>query len=230
MIEIVTPSEARPREAIPGKPLVRNYFGKVDGYARGPQCFHSTFEPNSVIRPHFHRVDQFQVFVSGSATMGKHRLDPVTVHYADAFTPYGPINNGPAGMSFFNCRSRADVGAHWMPGSKDEMDVKAGRAITACAKLGLADALEGVRLELLIDPEDDGLAVVELVAPAGARLPSEIVEGSGRFQLVLEGSMQLRGRELPADSCAFASPGEVLSARRTGEKGLHLLELQLPAA
>ena len=36
--------------------------------------------------PHFHRQNQFQVFVDGSGSLGRQTLAPVVVHYAGAFT------------------------------------------------------------------------------------------------------------------------------------------------
>src|SRR5262245_41374714 len=48
-------------------------------------------EDEGVIRPHFHRVDQFQILVAGRAQFGKHEVEPVAVHYTDGYTPYGPL-------------------------------------------------------------------------------------------------------------------------------------------
>lgn len=71
--------------------------------------------PGHTLRPHFHGVPQFQVFYDGVGTIGRHDVAPLTVHYADAFTPYGPIVSGPTGLAYAVLRPRADVGAHWMP-------------------------------------------------------------------------------------------------------------------
>ncbi|MEX2626738.1 MAG: hypothetical protein WD225_07620 [Ilumatobacteraceae bacterium] len=58
----------------------------------GPQLFYSeTLGPGATTRPHFHHVDQFQVFVEGRQRLGSATVEPITVHDADAQTPYGPI-------------------------------------------------------------------------------------------------------------------------------------------
>src|SRR6516165_9290124 len=48
------------------------------------------------IGTHFHGVDQFQVFVRGSGTVGRHEVAEGTAHYADRYTVYGPLHPGPA--------------------------------------------------------------------------------------------------------------------------------------
>jgi hypothetical protein len=205
------------------------YFGSSAKVERGPQGFYVDFGPNFLIHPHFHRVDQFQIVVRGSGRIGKHPMDPVTVHYTDGFTPYGPIVCSEEGMAFFNFRSHSDVGAYPMPKSKDELERKAGRTRTEHTRLHLGGDRH-TRMEALIDLEDDGLAAFELVAAPGSNLADEVVGGACRYQLVLSGAMVVDERELPARSAVFASAGEVLSHRRAGPEGLHLLQVQLPYA
>lgn len=47
--------------------------------------------PGEVLLPHFHAVDQFQIFIAGSGGIGRTHADvtPVLVHYADHHTGYG---------------------------------------------------------------------------------------------------------------------------------------------
>jgi hypothetical protein len=228
MVVSVTADEATTKRYSESVSVV-NYLGSNVSMARGPQAFVVECAPAYVITPHFHPIDQFQVFFRGSATIGKHALEPVTVHYTDGFTPYGPITGGSDGFAFFNFRARADVGALKMPESKDELARRAGRALTARCRLRLDAEVASTRLETLVDPYPDGLAVLELVAAADAVLPDEIARGSGRYQFVLAGELVLDGRVLPPDACAFAAAGDVLTGRRAGPSGLHLLEVQLPS-
>lgn len=227
-----TTRESKPNERNSGQGTVIGsapYFGSNQKIERGPQGFYVHFGPNFVIHPHFHRVDQYQITVDGTGTIGKHSMDAVSIHYTDGFTPYGPILCGPEGMAFFNFRSHSDVGAYPMPESKEELERKAGRSRTVPTRLHL-NGDSSTKMEALIDLEEDGLATYEVVAPAGASLPDEVVGGACRYQLVLEGSMIFEDRELPARSVVLASAGEVLSHRRAGTKGLHLLQAQLPYA
>ena len=84
-----------------------------------PQGFLVEQPPNSVTRPHFHNHEQFQLFVGGSAHMGKKATPPFSLHYVKGHTPYGPITAGPEGVTYFTLRARWDTGAKYMPESRD---------------------------------------------------------------------------------------------------------------
>ena len=73
-----------------------------------PQGFLVEQPPGSVTLPHFHETNQFQVFVDGSGSMGKHAAEPLTVQYANGHTPYGPIAAGANGVTYFTLRQRWD--------------------------------------------------------------------------------------------------------------------------
>src|SRR5262245_18405605 len=104
----LTDAEARrsPKEALD----VVDFIGGHQQLDVNPQGFLvDVHQPDYVIKPHFHLVDQFQVIVSGGGTFGRHH--PITagsLHYADAYTPYGPIVAGEKGLAFFTLRARAD--------------------------------------------------------------------------------------------------------------------------
>jgi hypothetical protein len=206
------------------------YFGPNRAIARGPQGFFTDFGPNFLINPHFHRVDQFQIIVRGEAKLGKQPLVPVTIHYADGFTPYGPIVCGAEGMAFFNLRSHSDVGGYPMPGSRAELERRAGRTWTEHTRLALDDQSRSLKIQSLVDLQDDGLGAFEIVAGPGVSLLSDVVAGACRYELILAGSLEIGGQSLPRHSCVFASAGEVLDSRRAGPDGVHLLDLQLPYA
>ena len=52
-----------------------------------------------MVPQHFHHVDQFQVIVAGGGRLGTHGVEPLAVHYAGAYTAYGPIVAGAQGVS-----------------------------------------------------------------------------------------------------------------------------------
>src|SRR5258706_4586143 len=89
-----------------------------------PQAFLIEMTPNETIVPHFHEVDQFQVFVAGGGGLGRNNdvAHPIAVHYADHHTGYGPINAGPQGFSYFTLRAKTDSGAIYLhhPGYRDK--------------------------------------------------------------------------------------------------------------
>jgi hypothetical protein len=226
MQTIAKPAEV-PR-TMRGTVEVGEFVGSIQQLHRGPQVFFSTFEPGHVIKPHYHLGDQFQIFVEGSARVGEHPLDPVTVHYTDAYTAYGPIICGDAGMSFFNCRGRCDLGAEYMPESRKGIRIRGGRVITSHCRLGLDADVETMRLETIIDLHDDGLAAYETVARPGIRLLNPVAAGNGRFQIVLDGTLVMDGESLPRHSVACIGAGERFTPRFAGPDGVHVLEIQFP--
>jgi hypothetical protein len=69
--------------------------------------------PGSKILPHVHGVDQFQVVIGGSGKLGQQSVGPVSLHYTNCFTAYGPIEAGPRGMSYSVLRPElAASGSH----------------------------------------------------------------------------------------------------------------------
>src|SRR5689334_9041256 len=81
--------------------LVWDYYGKASELLEGPQVFMVDFpEAGSSISPHFHDVDQYQIFVRGNGRLGSNEAGPMTFHYADAYTPYGPIVGADQGIAF----------------------------------------------------------------------------------------------------------------------------------
>ena len=51
-----------------------------------PTVFLVEQPPNVSLRTHFHRQNQFQLFVRGDGTIGRHRLQALMVHYAGAYS------------------------------------------------------------------------------------------------------------------------------------------------
>src|ERR1700722_11323486 len=65
-----------------------------------PVAFEVAQDPDTNADPHFHIANQFQVFVRGDGLFGKHPVRSVSVHYAGAYTPYGPICAGNRGIAY----------------------------------------------------------------------------------------------------------------------------------
>ena len=83
--------------------------------------------PGYLGRAHFHEVDQFQVFFGGAgATYQRHEVPWAMLHYADAYTTYGPFQAGGSTLRFFTLRARPTLGTHYMPESRDKL-VRRGR-------------------------------------------------------------------------------------------------------
>ncbi len=201
----------------------------------GPQAFLVEMDrPGAVIPPHFHRVDQFQVVVSGGGTLGKHSIDALSTHFADAYTPYGPIVVGDHGLAFFTLRPVEDAGANYMPESRAHMLRRARRNVAGRATLtrspDLAQRSELV-VETLLGPESDGLSALLLRLPAGAAAdPPRPTAGGGQYALVVGGSARVEGALLPRWSCIWVGPDEPPIAVEAGEGGAEIVVVQFPRA
>jgi hypothetical protein len=191
--------------------------------------------PADVLPPHFHRADQFQVFVSGYGTFGNHPVRPPHVHYAGAFTPYGPIVAGPEGIGYMTMRKHFDTGVFEMPQALPELRA-AGRAPRdmVSEQLDIAPSRPPAReLECrdVFARQPDGLAAWHYRLPAGASaVAPEPADGGGQYFLVLTGEMLAPdGTPLPPKSCTFVSNDEpALRLRATGAHDLDVLVLQFP--
>jgi hypothetical protein len=193
--------------------------------------------PNEVIRPHFHQVDQFQVLVAGSGSLGRNAVPLLTLHYADRHTAYGPITAGPFGLSFFTIRSKGDPGAIWLhkPDHKDHMRPSKKRYLLS-ENIGLSTApvLENrgeISLENVLKEADgnDGLGAYMLRMGGSKKTTGPDPRATGaQYYLVVNGSMQLDNAEYPAWSTIHVSPAEGPIEVCSGARGLEALVLHFP--
>lgn len=199
--------------------------------AVAPQAYLVEQEPNSTIHAHFHQENQFQVVVDGSATIGRHEVAPVSVHYANRHTGYGPINAGPQGVSYLTLRDHVTANAYYLPESRPLMeDLPRRNRFAERVAVSTADTLRARtdnEVAPLIEPEADGLAawVVRIAPLATAALP----DASGdRFHIVIAGSLERDGKSLPPMTIVFASDDEAPLALRASAEGCEVLVLQYP--
>jgi hypothetical protein len=198
-----------------------------------PQGFLVEQPPGSVTPPHFHEVNQFQVFVAGSGKFGKKDAAPLTVHYAGGHTPYGPIAAGPQGVSYFTLRAAWDPGAKYMPKSRDLLK-PVPRRHRLMPQMSLRDSgsrarLDRAMVETIHAPEADGLAAYLVTAPAAGVVECPSPEtGGGQYHVVVGGSLVRDGRDMPVLSCFFVTRDEPAAMARGGAEGLEMLVLQFP--
>lgn len=204
---------------------------------RGPGLSPTVFlveqPPNAVLAPHFHTQNQFQVVKDGSGTLGPHAVGPGSVHYAGAFTGYGPLVAGPAGLSYFTIRAVYETGAHFMPLARDKLKRGPKRHAQGPQHEPLApealDALASVRRVQLIAPQDDLEAFALQLPPFRQLEMLSKPRGSGQFQLVLAGALETPQGRLQAWESRYLSADEEPGGCAAGASGLHLLVLQMPA-
>ncbi len=204
-----------------------------------PQAFLIEMTPNEVIVPHFHEVDQYQIFVAGGGSLGRANevASPLAVHYTDHHTGYGPINAGPHGFSYFTLRARTDPGAVYLhkPGYREKLKASPKRHFLAHVTLSTEPVLLNRRdavLEPLIDNRDhesDGLGAWVLRAGPGVSVagPNPAATG-GQHYLVANGALELEGKRYPAWSTIFLATGEAPLQVKASPAGVEVLILQYP--
>lgn len=206
---------------------------------RAPQAFLIEMSANEVIVPHFHEVDQFQVFVAGSGTLGRAAevIHPIAVHYADHHTGYGPISAGPHGFSYFTLRANTDPGAVYLhrPGYREKLRPSAKRhGVAAGIDLSTEPVLMGrtdISVESLLGdiPGDDAPAAHLIrMGPGVAATGPDPRESGGQHWLILNGSLEFAGRNYTAWSTVFVAPGDAPLAHRSGPGGLEAVMLRFP--
>ena len=202
----------------------------------GPLAFLIEMTPESVLPPHFHPVDQFQVFVAGSGLLGKHRAFGLAIHYADRHTAYGPIAAGPHGVAYFTLRARTDGRGMFLhkPGARDQLQPSKRRfrmseAIVLAVPPVLTELPAPVTEALFEEQHADGLGAYMLRIGAQASMQGPDPAGSGgQFYLVASGSLRQCDETLPAWSLLFAAPDESAPTLNAGTDGAEVLVLQFP--
>ena len=223
---------------------LRQYVGKMPTrgqYVEGnevndnglPQGFLVYQPPDSVTPPHFHETNQFQVFVAGSAKLGKHFASPLTVQYANSHIPYGPIKAGINGVSYFTLRQGWDPGAKYMPQSRERLR-KGNQRTRIKANIPMfpeARSRERVlaTCEPIIENETDGLGAS--ISYCGASdhltLPNPSASG-GQYLVVVSGTMFYDGEFYEQWSTIYVTRDEEPFEVHAGQEGLDLLLLQFP--
>ncbi len=198
-----------------------------------PHAFLVEQDPNTTILTHFHQQNQFQVIIGGSGTLGRHVVEPLLVHYAGAYTGYGPIICGPQGIQYLTLRAHHDPGANFMPEARELLmrGPKSHFSSEPIQRLSLEalTKLEGVLCEELLPLEEGGLAVILYRLPPGAHAsalaPSS---GAGQYRVLVSGSLLHEGQTLQPPESIFLSSDEADSAMIAGSEGAEVLLLQFP--
>ena len=190
--------------------------------------------PHSTLAPHFHRENEFQVVVQGGGRFGAHEVQAVTVHYAGAYTGYGPVVAGDEGLSYFTIRSVFEQGALFLPQGRDQMVRGPKRQFHStpypAADAGELAARKNTDVVELIPPQPDGIGATRiLLAPGGEAVAPTPAGGSGQFVMVIAGALMHQGRLFTQWEPIFLSPDEDPLPLRAGPGGADVLALRLAA-
>lgn len=210
---------------------VTNYLGHLDDLSDGPQAFRVEYHPapGGSIKAHFHHVRQFQVFVGGDGRVGKHSASPLTLHYTDADSPYGPIVPADGGITYLTLRPRGVKGSYYMPGSKAKMQRPAGRNLVV--SVSEPDPELGSAHVPLIDVHPDGLAAwrVRLDAHEETVGPDPKQSG-GQYYVVCAGAIRHDAAILDPYSLVWIDPDGAPPVLSAAGAGADVLVLQFPTS
>ena len=183
--------------------------------------------------PHFHRQNQFQVFVDGSGSLGRQTLAPVVVHYAGAFTGYGPLIAGPQGITYFTLRPVCESG--FIPLAQRQEHMIAGPKRHAhsesipVATLAEMQTWTRTHEEFVIALSKDGLGARLVNLPSQASFECTHPVGSqGQFIFVLQGSALTAGYSLGVWEQMYVTQDEAMPQIIAGEQGVQFLCLSVP--
>ena len=189
--------------------------------------------PNFEFMPHFHRQNQFQVFVDGSGTLGRQTLAPVVVHYAGAFTGYGPLVAGPQGITYFTLRPVCESGFITLAQRQEQMIVGPKRhAHSESIKVASVTDMQAwtrTHEEYVIALGEDGLGARLVNLPSHANIECTHPVGSqGQFIFVLQGSALTSDYSLGVWEQLYVTQDEVIPQIIAGEQGVQFLCLSVP--
>jgi hypothetical protein len=207
------------------------FIASPSGEALAPQSFLVEQDPDSVILPHFHLQNEFQVVVQGSGSIGRHPVRPLAVHYTGAHTGYGPITAGPGGLWYFTLRPAMDQGALFLPEARDRMRKVPKRHLLSELLRVSEDCSRRTEpaCEEALPPQPDGIGGWLLrIPPNGSLAAPAHANGLGRFYLIASGRARVTGALLGRLATVFVTPEEEPVEVQAGTEGAEVLVLQFP--
>lgn len=220
MIFCVTPEDAQGNDSI-ATDLEGGSGYHIMGSSKEPDApfaFNARQTAVCVLPVHFHPVDQFQVWMEGSGKVGGHHVSRGTLHYSDAYTPYGPLVPASEGFAYLTLRPKFDVGYHVLPESRPLLREKMREHRGA---QHIVEIDPGQRLPdglVMLWSRSDGVAMARIDASAHALLHS-MPTASNRYYIVMSGSVHFEGRSCPAGTCLWASASETLPSLQAEASG-----------
>ena len=184
-------------------------------------------KPGQTLEPHFHVANQFQLFIDGSGAFGRKDIIPFSVHYANAYTPYGPIAAGENGLSYITIRNGWDGGPKYLPKHRETLRTS-GRTRRYVDPINIEFNASEAISQIFADG-DDGLGGWVYRLKAGEKLtgPEPKIAG-GQCWVVAEGSVEIGGKRLSRLACIFAEFGDPAITLTSGSEGGRVIMLQFP--
>lgn len=215
------------------KALNRPFFGAPGrGRGSGPQAFMVESPAGRIGAAHFHDVDQFQVFFASAGATYKHSpIESPLLHYADAYTTYGPYAAGPREpLTFLTLRARHSGVTAYVPEERGKLPRATRPRRHSVVDLGAAEPpSQRLHTTALIGPYEDGLAayVIEAGPDTVAQLPT-VGRCGGQYTIVLDGSVIHGGRDLECRAVRWDDAADDAPPLTAGGSGLRVLILRFP--
>jgi rubredoxin len=232
----IKPDQIRRNAGGPDRPHSTNtpFFRATPDTPDAPTAFLAQYDPGDNSCSHFHQVDQFQILVQGKGRLGRHEVAPYYVHFARAYTPYGPLHaDEETGWTFMTLRARYDPGAQRLPGALLKLQQVRDRKpwqVTSMATFPPRDS--GVSVQEIPDIKDErGLFVRALTMAPGTRTIAPAPSaGDGQYVVAVKGTLVHESRARPALTVVFTAPDEEPFPIHAGPDGLEALVLNFPRA
>jgi len=233
MARIVSPEEVAPdrvqKTGRSGLPYWRTSFITPQG-DDDPQAYMIENSPSMTIASHFHDVDQFQIFVKGVGSIGQSPVQPFSVHYARAFTTYGPIESRGDGLGWMTLRPRRDLGAKMIDTHREVLMQETGRQPwqRTVPYQAASPAMQQGTPTRLLEGERGLQAVALRIGPGQSVLASDPSATPCQYILVTGGTLLHEGRERGVLTVIHVPPTDAPFRLAAGKDGLECLVLDFP--
>ncbi len=195
-----------------------------------PVAFLVEEHADATLGVHFHRADQFQVFVRGNGRIGNAAVAPLSVHLARALSPYGPIRAGAQGLAYLTLRNGFDPGPQYMPAAAAQLQRdRASRPHQALHAIPPFNADSAADRMVVLDEGPEGWAIRHHRHAPFSDLRGEAVGGGGQYWVISSGDAAIDGVAMDTLSCQFIARGTVPPRIVAGPSGMNILVLQFPA-
>ena len=201
------------------------------------QAFRIDMSADMVLESHFHIVDQFQIFMAGSGTIGRDSANMITAHYADHHTGYGPLVAGRQGMSYLTLRSKTDAGLVKLstPNVREQLrPTKRRHRVSTPITLSIDPVLRHLAepsIETVMEekPGDDGMTVKIFRLGSGMAAPAPDTAGTGGYYIVvMNGGLEINGETLRPWSLLFVTMDDDPPMLTAGVEGVEVLIAVFP--
>jgi hypothetical protein len=197
----------------------------------------------SSVLPHYHATDQFQIFMDGGGKLGRQDIRPISIHYTNRYTGYGPIVAGPAGVSYYVLRPEFDqlVTGQYLhvPEKRDALrqhkshrraEIVEGVTVKTTAELLQLTAPVSERvIDAEQDAHDPGLFAEVLCMGANMRYTGpDPANGGGQVFIVIHGSLRRVGAAFVARASIALTREEKALTFTSEDAGAQVLVLQYP--